>query len=102
MRESRSHSNYTTADLYEEPARADLIENQDSELWHVCEPTLVFTVQLLSLVIQIFLCQMLNVQESLDYLVDCPIYECQSQVTESIVRQALLEGANGTEHETYC
>lgn len=57
-------------------------------------PTLVFAVQLLSLVVQIFLSQMLNVQEPLHYLIDSPIYECQSQVTQGVVGQTLLEGAN--------
>lgn len=57
-------------------------------------PTLVFAVQLLSLVVQIFLSQMLNIQEPLHYLIDSPIYKCQSQVTQGVVGQTLLEGAN--------
>lgn len=56
-------------------------------------PTLVFAVQLLPLVVQIFLGQVLDVQEALHYLIHSAVYERQSQVTERVVGQALLEGA---------
>lgn len=53
----------------------------------------MLTVQLLSLVVQIPLSQVLDVQESLYYIIHCSIYECLSQVTQCGVGQALLEGA---------
>ena len=37
---------------------------------------------------------MLNVQKSLDYFIHSAIYESQGQVTECVVGEALLEGAN--------
>jgi hypothetical protein len=53
----------------------------------------MLTVQLLSLVVQIPLSQVLDVQESLYYIIHCSIYECLSQVTQCGVGQALLKGA---------
>lgn len=54
----------------------------------------MFTVQLLSLVVQVFLSQMLNIQEALHNLINRAVYEGESQVTQGVVRQPLLEGAN--------
>lgn len=50
-------------------------------------------MQLLSLVVQVFLGQVLNVQETLHDIVHRSIDEGQSQVTQSTVGKALLEGA---------
>ena len=61
--------------------------------------TLVFTVQLLPLVVQILFSQMLNIQEPLHDLIHRPIYERLSQVTQRVVGQALLEGAKHTGEE---
>lgn len=55
--------------------------------------TLVLTVQLLPLVVQVLLSQVLNVQKPLDNLVHGAIYEGQGQVPQGAVGQALLEGA---------
>lgn len=63
--------------------------------WHLTFAlTLVFTVQLLSLVVQILFSQMLDIQEPLDNFIHGSIYEGQSQVAQGVVRQPLLERAN--------
>lgn len=60
----------------------------------------MFTVELLTLVVQILLRQMLNVQEPLHDVIHRPVYERQSQVTQRVVGQALLEGAAHGEQAT--
>lgn len=62
--------------------------------WHpTFALTLVLTVQLLSLVVQILFSQVLDVQEPLDNFVHGSIYEGQGQVTQGVVGQPLLERA---------
>lgn len=53
----------------------------------------MFTVQLLSLVVQVLLGQMLDVQQTLHDIVHRAIDEGQSQVAQRAVGEALLEGA---------
>ena len=53
----------------------------------------MFSVQLLSLVKEILLRQVLDVEQALDNLIHGAVNERQGQVAQSGVGQALLEGA---------
>lgn len=61
----------------------------------------MFTVQFLSLVVQIFFSQMLYIQKSLNNFIHGAIYERKSQVTQGVVRQSLLERASSGKGSDY-
>lgn len=53
----------------------------------------MLSVQFLPLVVQIFLSQVLDVQQTLDNLIHSAIYESLGQITQHCVGQALLKPA---------